>query len=61
LLSVWVVPFGGGYWWETVKGLNQLPPDVLHLILLFAWLVSPILLICCNAALGFLFLQAVLQ
>jgi len=51
LLSIWLIPFGGGLWWETMKGLNPPPSDVLHLILLLAWLVSPVLLIWLNAAL----------
>jgi hypothetical protein len=51
LLCIWVVPFAGVYWWETIKGHNYPPLDVRALSLFFAWLLSPILLIWCNAAL----------
>jgi len=51
MVSVWVVPFGAVNWWETLQGLNRPPLDVFGLSLSFAWLISPILLLWCNAAL----------
>jgi hypothetical protein len=41
----------GVYWLETVRGLNHLPCEVIPLSLLFAWMISPILLIWSNATL----------
>ena len=51
LLSLWVVPTGAVVWVETAKGLSHITHEVIPQGLSLAWIVSPILLIWCNAVL----------
>jgi uncharacterized membrane protein len=52
LLVFWVVPYSCVVWWETLKGLNHLyRAPVFIFIVYLAWLLSPVLVIWCNAVL----------
>jgi len=50
LMSVYAVPIGTMSLWETAKG-EPFPHDLLRLAIASSWMLSPILLIWCNAAL----------
>lgn len=50
LLCVWIVPMGGLFLVAAIKG-EPLPHDFFGLGLILAWLLAPILLVWCVAAL----------
>jgi hypothetical protein len=50
LIGVWVIPTGAWFLWEMVSGEN-FRHDLLGLAITLSWLLAPILLIWCNAAL----------